>query len=97
MHFRHETAARQNDRPHGVVAVAAVGDAAAAVVEGDRKAAVGAGAAVAKRLPAVEGKSHKAEMERLNKEASDWIYYRERPCCSSMNFSDVPDRSCCCL
>lgn len=44
-----------------------------------------------------EGKSHKAEMERLNKEASDWIYYRERPCCSSMNFSDVPDRSCCCL
>lgn len=24
-----------------------------------------------------EGKSHKAEMERLNKEASDWIYYRE--------------------
>lgn len=24
-----------------------------------------------------EGKRHKAEMERLNKEASDWIYYRE--------------------
>lgn len=54
MHFRHETAARQNDRPHGVVAVAAVGDAAAAVVEGDRKAAVGAGAAAAKRLLAVD-------------------------------------------
>lgn len=24
-----------------------------------------------------EGKRHKAEMERLNKEASDWIYYRK--------------------
>jgi len=24
-----------------------------------------------------EGKRHEAEMERLNKEASDWIFYRE--------------------
>lgn len=23
-----------------------------------------------------EGKRHKSEMERINKEASDWIYYR---------------------
>lgn len=54
-HFRHETAARQNDRHH---AAAVVGDVvvvvAGAAVEGDTKVAVGAEAAAAKRLPAVD-------------------------------------------
>ena len=30
-----------------------------------------------------EGKRHKAEMERLNQEASDWIYRRAYPLLSS--------------
>ena len=44
-----------------------------------------------------KGKRHKSEMERLDKEASDWIFYRKLQTCiaciSSYNILNIASRS----
>lgn len=49
------------------------GDAMARAFDESHKAYAGGDGARAKQL-SEEGKRHKAEMERLNKEASEWIF-----------------------